>query len=219
MFIGHFGLALATKPSAPKISLPYLILAAQFVDLLWPLFLLLGFESVRILPDRQGMSVFDFTYPYSHSLLAVLLWSFVLGLVYWYKFKSVRAGWIGGLLVSSHWVLDLLVHEPDLPLSPWSDIKLGLGLWHSPSVEVPFEIFIFCGGAYAYWIFLSEKKKFKTQWSLLNFAAFISILLVIYLMSAFGPTPAPTTTSTQVAIPGVLMWIFVWWCSTFERKV
>jgi hypothetical protein len=82
MFIGHFGVALGAKRIAPQASLGTLILAAQFLDLLWPVFLLLGWEHVRIAPGITKVSPFDFTdYPLSHSLLMVAGWSVLLSAV------------------------------------------------------------------------------------------------------------------------------------------
>jgi len=90
MFIGHFEVALAAKKAASRTSLGTLILAAQFIDLLWPIFLLLGLEHVRIAPGITKVSPFDFyDYPISHSLLMVVLWSVVLGGLY-YAFRSPR---------------------------------------------------------------------------------------------------------------------------------
>ncbi|MDZ4252520.1 MAG: hypothetical protein U1A72_08090 [Sulfuritalea sp.] len=75
MFIGHFGVGFGAKSVVPGVSLGTLLLAAQFIDLLWPTLLLLGVEHVRIVPGATVVTplVFDH-YPVSHSLLAVLGW-------------------------------------------------------------------------------------------------------------------------------------------------
>ena len=127
MFIGHFGGALAAKKAAPRTSLGTLILAAQFIDLLWPIFLLLGLEHVRIAPGITKVSPFDFyDYPISHSLLMVVVWSVVLGGLYYAFRQYPRGAWIIALAVLSHWVLDFIVHWPDLPLWPGGP-RAGLG--------------------------------------------------------------------------------------------
>ena len=51
MFVGHTALALASKARAPKAPLSVLIAAVFGLDMLWPVFLLLGIEHVRIEPD------------------------------------------------------------------------------------------------------------------------------------------------------------------------
>src|SRR2546425_9670853 len=83
MFIGHFGVGFGAKAVAPRVSLGSLFLAGQFVDLLWPTFLLLGIERVRIDPGATRVTPLDFEYyPISHSLLAVLGWAVSLAVVY-----------------------------------------------------------------------------------------------------------------------------------------
>ncbi|MBT8386654.1 MAG: hypothetical protein KJO12_04520, partial [Ignavibacteria bacterium] len=80
MFIGHFGVGLAAKKVATKTSLGNLFFASQFIDLLWPLFLIFGIEQVRIDPGHTAFTPFDFVlYPYSHSFIAVLLWALIFG--------------------------------------------------------------------------------------------------------------------------------------------
>lgn len=109
MFIGHFGVGLGAKKAAPKVSLGTLFMACQFLDLLWPTFLLLGWETVKIDPDNTVLTPLDFTsYPISHSLLMSCVWGFIFGLVYFIIRKDLKNSVILGLLVISHWVLDFL---------------------------------------------------------------------------------------------------------------
>ena len=76
MFLGHFGIAFGAKAAAPKVSLGTLILAAQFIDLIWPTLVLLGIERVNIISDGSRYPPLDFVYyPYSHSLLMVAGWA------------------------------------------------------------------------------------------------------------------------------------------------
>ncbi|MFZ0796374.1 MAG: metal-dependent hydrolase [Terriglobales bacterium] len=103
-------------------------MGAQFLDLLWPVFLLLGLEHVRVAPGTTKVQALDFyDYPLSHSLIMAVGWSLLVGLSY-YMVRRYRSGaWVVGSLVLSHWFLDLLVHRPDLPLWPGGP-KYGLGL-------------------------------------------------------------------------------------------
>jgi hypothetical protein len=117
MFLGHFGVALAAKRVAPGTSLGTLILAAQLLDVLWPVFLLLGWEHVRIAPGITKVQALDFyDYPLSHRLSMGVRWSLGVGLLYYAVRRYGRGAWVVGGLVASHWLLDLLVHRPDLPL-------------------------------------------------------------------------------------------------------
>jgi membrane-bound metal-dependent hydrolase YbcI (DUF457 family) len=117
LFIGHYGVGLSFKKTAQPLSLGLLFLAVQFLDLLWPTFLLLHIEHVQISTGKNDPLPLLFTdYPYSHSLVMVLVWSAVFFLVYWLFTKDARNAFIPGLAVFSHWILDLIVHLPDLPL-------------------------------------------------------------------------------------------------------
>ena len=90
MFIGHFGVGLAAKPAAKQVSLGTLFLASQFLDLLWPTFLLLGLETVKIAPGATKLTPLEFThYPISHSLRAVAGWSVLFGAIYFAIRRSI----------------------------------------------------------------------------------------------------------------------------------
>src|SRR3954465_12960459 len=128
MFIGHFALGFAAKRATPRISLAMLFLAAQFADVLWPVLVGLGFEQVRIDPGNTAFTPLDFvSYPYSHSLLALVIWGVVVGGAYRGIPGGRRTFWVLSALVISHWLLDYITHRADLPLYPGSR-KYGLGL-------------------------------------------------------------------------------------------
>ena len=119
VFIGHLGLAFAAKKVAPRPSLGTLALAAQLVDGVWPVFLLLGWEKVEIVPGITAVTPLLFaSYPYTHSLAAGAVWALLLaGGYYLLRHDGVGAGWIAALVVS-HWILDFISHRPDMPLWP-----------------------------------------------------------------------------------------------------
>ncbi len=132
MFLGHYGIALAAKKAAPKASLGILVLAAQLADLLWPIFLLLGWEQVRIEPGNTRVTPLNFvSYPYSHSLVSQLLWGVALGGLYFAFRKDARGATVAAICVPTHWLLDYVVHRPDMPIYPG-----GSALWPRP-VEFP----------------------------------------------------------------------------------
>jgi membrane-bound metal-dependent hydrolase YbcI (DUF457 family) len=136
MFIGHFAFGLAAKKAAPELSLGTLFLSVKLLDLLWPTFLLLGMEEVEISPGITAVTPLDFTsYPISHSLIMAMVWGIFAGGTYYLLKKHLRAAIIIFLCVISHWLLDLLMHRPDLPLLPGSAVKVGLGLWNSIPVD------------------------------------------------------------------------------------
>ena len=132
MFLGHYGLAFAAKRASPETSLGTLTFAAQWLDELWPVLLALaGIEKIRIVPGFMAASPIDFTYyPFSHSQLAAIGWGVLIGAIYQALRHAPRAALIVGALVVSHWVLDVIVHAPDLPLFPGGP-RVGLGAWNS----------------------------------------------------------------------------------------
>jgi hypothetical protein len=215
MFIGHFGVALAAKKFAPRTSLGAAILAAELVDLLWPVFLLLGLEDVVIVPGITRMSPLDFTnYPISHSLLMGLVWAAGMGGAYFALGRYARGAWVVGLLVISHWFLDCLVHRPDLPLYPGS-AKFGLGLWNHPWLEASLEIAMFGGGL---WVYVRRTRPRDATgsyvfWSLmvLLFAGWIATLLA-------GPPPS----ATALAWGGLsmsLLALWAWWADKHREVI
>ena len=155
MFIGHIGLAFAAKKVAPRPSLGTLALAAQLVDGVWPVFLLLGWEKVEIVPGITAVTPLLFvSYPYTHSLAAGAVWALLLaGGYYLLRRDGVGAGWIAALVVS-HWILDFISHRPDMPLWPGGP-KVGLGLWNSVPATLAVEFALFAGGI---WLYLSATR-------------------------------------------------------------
>jgi hypothetical protein len=132
MFVGHYGPAFALKRYAPESSLFALCIGVQLVDIAWGVFVLAGIEEVRIVPGFTESNALDLAFiPYTHSLVAAVVWSVLGGVVSWLVAgrKSARIGIAAALAVASHWVLDLLMHRPDLPLYGDS-MKVGLGLWN-----------------------------------------------------------------------------------------
>jgi len=212
MFIGHFGVGLAAKKIDSKPSLGTLFIASQFIDLLWPVFLLFGLEKVQIEPGNTAMTPLNFiSYPYSHSLFGVLVWAVLLGGLYYILKKNFKTSLLLGLLVISHWTLDLFTHRPDLQLLPWSDFKMGFGLWNSVALTIIVEGFIFILGAYFYLSATKSKNKKGSYgaWSLLIF------LVLIYVRNVFG---TPPTDTNALAIVGMFQWLLVAWAYWIDRN-
>jgi hypothetical protein len=211
MFIGHFGVGFGAKAAAPKMSLGTLLLAAQFIDLLWPTLLLLGVEQVRIVPGATAMTPLRFElYPVSHSLLAVLGWAAGLGLVVYALRRSLRGALVAGLAVLSHWVLDLFVHAPDLPLVP-GGARYGFGLWSSVPATLGVELLLF-GAGLALYLRATHARNAKGRWGLWGLAAF---LLLTYLANVFS---APPPSVAAIAWIGQTQWLLVAWGYWVDRN-
>lgn len=210
MFIGHYAAAFAAKRTAPTVSLGTLFLAAQLVDLLWPLFLLLGFEHVRIDPGNTAVTPLDFyDYPITHSLLGSIVWSFLLALVYYGIRREARSAAIVGLLVFSHWILDFLTHRPDLPLG-FGNVFLGLSLWDSVTGTLLLELSLFTVCTTLYFQTTTTRGRLGTY----NLWGMIVFLLAIYAGDIFGPPPP---NELAIAIAGNALWLFVLWGYWIDR--
>ncbi len=211
MFIGHFAVGFAAKRQAKSVSLGTLFLAAQFLDLLWPTFLLLGWEQVRIVPGLTPVNPFDFTsYPYSHSLVAALGWSVGFGLVYWLVRRRPTSAVVLGLVVLSHWVLDFSTHIPDLPLTIDGSTRVGLGLWRSLPATLLVESLLFAGGIALY----ARSTRARDRIGRFALWGLVVFLFVSYLAAMFGPVPDD---GRPIAWGGQSVWLLVLWGYWLDR--
>jgi membrane-bound metal-dependent hydrolase YbcI (DUF457 family) len=134
VFVGHFAAGFAGKRFAPRVSLGTLILAGAFADLLWIIFFLMGVERVVIQPGFMAANSLNLVYvPFSHSLLMDIVWGAVFGGIYYLVRRDSRGAGILFAVVLSHWLLDFIVHSPDMAIAPGIDARFGLGLWNSQS--------------------------------------------------------------------------------------
>jgi hypothetical protein len=211
MFIGHYGLALAAKCAAPAASLGVLVLAAQLADLLWPLLLLVGAEQLQVTHGATPLLNLVFVaYPYSHSLLTQLALGALLGIVYFVATRRRREALIVGVLVPSHWLLDWLVHVPDLPLFPGEMKRHGLGIWQSLPLTLVCE-FAVLGVGLALYLTATRARDGIGRWAL---AAMIGFLLLVYVYSLFsGPPPS----ADMVAWSALLLWLLPLWAYWADR--
>jgi membrane-bound metal-dependent hydrolase YbcI (DUF457 family) len=210
MFIGHYAIAYAARRPGYLPSLAILFTAVQLLDLLWPVFVLLGIETFEIEEGNTALTPLKFTsYPYSHSLFFSFIWGVLFAVIYYAFTKNRRGSLLLVPLVVSHWVLDYITHKPDLPLSPFSDAKLGLGLWNSPVVEIILETSLFVMAVLLYF-WRNKPKRRIAFWSL------AIIFLIIYFMNIGGPPPPSIN---AVAWSANLMWLFVIWAWWIERPI
>ena len=212
MFIGHYALALGAKRVAPGVSLGTLFFACQLADLLWPTFLVLGLESVEIDPGNTLMTPLNFvSYPYSHSLVMLLVWSMVIALLY-RAIRGARPISIAtvGVLVFSHFVLDWITHRPDLPITIGGTTKVGLGLWNYPGTTLAVESVMFIGGA----LFYAMATRARDRIGQAGFYALVATLVAIYFANLYGPPPPSTG---AIAVAGHLLWLFVFWAAWVDR--
>lgn len=186
MFIGHFAVAFAAKRAVPTVSLGTWFVACELVDLIWPVLLLLGIETVAISPGITAFTPLDFvSYPWTHSLLMCAVWALAMGGLYWALRHDKVAAIIVGVVVLSHWFLDAIAHRPDLPLTPGSDVKIGLGLWNSVAATLVLETAMFVAALWFYAAGVQARDRIGRY----GFLALVALLVVSYASAAFGPLP------------------------------
>jgi hypothetical protein len=209
MFIGHFAVGLALKRVAPRTSLGILVAAPQLLDLLWPVFLLAGWEHVRIEQGHTAFTPLAFdSYPLSHSLLMAVVWAGVFALLA-RRMGGRRASFWIALAVVSHWLLDWVTHSPDLPLLPFVRLKVGLGLWNSVAGTMLLETAMFAGATWLYATGTSARDGLG-RWA---FVAWIAVLELIYVGNVFSPPPPDVRSLALVAL---LVWLFPVWAWWFD---
>jgi hypothetical protein len=208
MFLGHLALGLAAKRVTPNVSLALLILGCQFADALWPIFLAVGLEQVRIDPGNTPFTPLDFvSYPYSHSLLVLTVWAVVYGLACRFLVGGKGVFRLTTALVLSHWLLDAVSHRPDLPLYPGGP-KVGWGLWNSIPLTLAVELTMYAAGL---WVYLRATRAQDAigRWA---FGALAVFLAFAYLANLIGGAPpsVPALYITAI-ISTIVLTAWSWW--------
>jgi hypothetical protein len=194
MFVGHYGPSFAAHTVEKRLPLWLLFVAVQFVDVLWAIFVLLGVEKVRIVPGITAASPLDLYYmPYTHSLVGALGWSAFAAIVcqLFPRLRGLRTGLVLGAAVFSHWILDLIVHRPDLTLYG-SVYKMGFGLWNYRVLSFILEMAVLFGGG---WIYSKTVSRRGKVW------AFLIVLAILQFVGTFAfPPPSSDRSEAMMAL-------------------
>ncbi len=151
MFVGHLGVGLALSARSRRFRLGTLLGAALLLDVLLGAFVLAGWERVIVPPDFATAHYLEFVFPYSHGLLATLVWTAVTaalastGLLLLGRGRA--AAWVAAAAVASHWVCDVIEHVRGLPLLGPGSPRVGLGLWGTMGWALLLEVLLLVGGA------------------------------------------------------------------------
>jgi hypothetical protein len=213
MFIGHFAVGFASKRFAPRTNLAVLLAAPLLLDILWPFFVLFGWEQVRIDPGNTAFTPFDFvSYPWSHSLAMSMVWASLFAAIYFLVTRYAAGAMIVWIGVVSHWVLDWISHGPDMPLYPGGP-RLGLGLWNSIPATMVVELVLFAGGLILYVMATRARDRIGRY----AFIAYTVLLLMAYLSDRLGGAP-PSSINGDVIVPAIIaeavLLPWAWW---FDR--
>jgi hypothetical protein len=210
MFIGHYAVGLLGKKFAPRASLGALIAAPILLDLLWPIFLILGWEHVSIVTNSNPFLRLQFdSYPISHGLVAVIGWATLYASVYFGLTRYVAGTMVIWLGVISHWVMDWIVHLPDLQLYSGSR-PFGLSLWNHKWLTVAIELTLF---VIAIWTYQRQTRP-KDRIGLYAFLAFVLLLVLAYAGAVFGPPPPSVK---KLALVTLSTWLFIPWAWWFDK--
>jgi membrane-bound metal-dependent hydrolase YbcI (DUF457 family) len=210
MFLGHLAVGFAAKRAAPRASLAILMAAPLWLDLLWPVLVLAGVEVVRIAPGPTPFLALDFVwYPWSHSLALTLLWAALFGGVYWARTRYAAGALVVAAGVASHWILDLVVHRPDLPLWPGGP-RVGLGLWYSVPGTIAVEALLFAAGVAAY----ASATRPRDRTGSVALWALVGLVSVIFVSNMLGPPPP---SARAIGALGLAQWLFVPWAAFIDR--
>jgi hypothetical protein len=206
LFVGHYSASFAGRAAEKRIPLWLLFIAVQFIDVLWSIFVLLGIEKVRIVPGFTASNPLDLYYmPYTHSLLGVLCWSILAYVVcqLFPQLRGKRTGLILAAAVFSHWILDLIVHRPDLALYD-SVGKMGFGLWDYRGAAFALEMAVLFGGAALLYRTAAHKAR------LVGFVIFLAALQVF---GTFFFPPPPSDHAAAVTALGLYIFLTLaaWW--------
>ncbi len=180
MLAGHYSAAFLAKSVEPRLPLWMLAIAAQLIDVLWACFVLAGVEHLRIDVSLPSNPLDLYHMPYTHSLLGALGWAALAAAVFAWR-RSLRASLVVAAAVASHWLLDWVVHRPDLLL--WSgSAKHGLALWNLPVLGIAVEAFLLIASA---WLLLRGGERRLRR----GVVTLVSALLALQIALTVGPPP------------------------------
>lgn len=210
MFIGHFAVGFAAKRAAPRTNLGLLMAAPLLLDILWPVFVLAGWERVRIDPGNTAFTPLAFdSYPWSHSLVLALVWGGLFAWAYWAFTRYVTGAAVIALAVLSHWVLDVVTHRPDMPIYPGRSPLLGFGLWNSVAGTMIVESLMFAGGVWLY-VGMTRARDRIGVWALWTFAA-------LQVLFYFGGARTPPPSVQVLAWMSFIGWLMPVWAGWADR--
>jgi hypothetical protein len=209
MFIGHYGVGFMVKRKAGDIPLWVLFLSVQLMDIVAFILVFFGMEKAAYRNSDNPFLTNNLDLPYSHSLVGALLLAAILYLI---LIMIKRKPWalIAALCVLSHWVIDFIVHTPDLSIF-FGYIKTGLGLWNYPYLSFGLEIALVLAG-----------------WLILGYRNTVSYILLFLLIAGFtgmffGKEPdviknSESLRSLMVLVPNMLFILLAYFSERLQKN-
>ncbi len=221
MFAGHVGAALAIGRAERRVNVGAFIFASVLLDFVLWLLVLVGWESVTIPANFSSTHQPEFVFPYSHGLLASIGWSALAGVAtyLWYprlKQAKVRAAVLVAAAVFSHWLLDALVHQPELPIAGTGSMKVGLGLWHSMPVALAVEAFIAMAGLY---LFVSGARLSRARKVWFSMLSLLILALTVVGMTVAPPPPSVVAMAASSLGTIAVVCVLAWWLGRLSHEM
>jgi hypothetical protein len=202
MFTGHYGISFGASTAARRVPLWVWFIAVQWLDLIWSVLVLTGVEKVRIVPGFTQANALDLYYmPYTHGLPGSIVLSLIFGgaVAMFFSGNRIRITLLVAAASFSHWVLDLIVHVPDLPLYD-NSAKVGLGLWRNVALSFPLELVVLGIGAWLY----ARSATFTGAKGRYAFLGFVILMALFQVFSNFGPPP---TSPEDMAVSALAVYL------------
>jgi hypothetical protein len=215
MFVGHLGVGLSLKKIDKRVNLGWIFFASLFPDFLLGILVLLGFENIIIPVNYHELHFLHFSFPYSHSLVAILIWT---GIVYFLVKKywpavngqKTKAAIIFSMAILLHFIADLIVHIPDIPLLTNNSTMLGLGLWNNMTIALIFEISLVIAGIIIY-LTSTKGSGFGAKYGMIILMIVLSVFNVLGQSIAPAPSdntgPAISFIAQPIIISGIAFWL------------
>jgi hypothetical protein len=215
MFVGHLGVGLGLKKIDTRINLGWIFFASLFPDFLLGILILLRLENIIIPINYIELHYLHFTFPYSHGLVAILIWTgliFIFTKKYWpaVNGKKTKAALIFSCAILFHFIADVIVHIPDIPILNNTSTMIGLGLWNHMNIALIFEISLVVVGTIIY-LKSTQGKGFGSKYGI------VILMILLSLLNVLGQTIAPTPTditgptisfiAQPVIISGFAFWL------------
>ena len=187
--------------------------AALLLDIVLWLLVLLGVESVAIPSDFASTHQPKFVFPYSHSFLAGVLWSAIAGAAAFLACSDRpalkrRAAVLVAAAVFSHWLLDALVHRPEMPLTGSTSPMVGLALWNSLSAALGVEALLVAVGLY---LFVAGSGLSRSRSVILTVLTLVILAFTVAGMTIAPPPPsALAMAGSSLVTLGVVCALFCW---------
>jgi hypothetical protein len=213
MFAGHIGAALVIGRVERRVNVGVFVGAALLLDLVLWLLVLLGLESVVIPSSFTSTHQPEFVFPYSHGLLAAVLWSAVAGAPAFLACSDRPAlKWRAAVLIAaavvSHWLLDALVHRPEMPLTDSTSRMVGLALWNSLFAALGVEALVVAVGLY---LFVPGSGLSRSRSVTLTVLTLVILFFTVAGMTVAPPPPStPAMAGTSLVTLGVVCAMFCW---------